>query len=224
MQFSAKAWVKEYAEAVKELFGERIWFIGLQGSYGRGEATAESDIDVVLILDQLSVKDIRAYSVMLDKLSPRDKACGFISGKEELLCWEPSDLFQFYYDTMPITGSLDELLEKIHREDIVRAVHIGACNVYHMCVHNLVHEKSLDILKGAYKSAAFMLNAVVFLEIGKYVKGQTKLLPLLHREEQEILKAGLEIKTKDILAAEEFMKFSSLLIEWSSQWLIRCGK
>ena len=46
-------------------------------------------------------------------------------------------MFQFYYDTTPILGSLDELLDKIAEVDIRRAIRIGACNVYHMCAHNL---------------------------------------------------------------------------------------
>lgn len=137
MGFSIDEWMKQYTAAVQELFGERIWFIGLQGSYGRGEATDGSDIDAVLILDSVSAKDLDSYSKILDAFPNRNKVCGFVSGKNELFSWEPSDLFQFYYDTTPILGSLDELLDKIAEVDIRRAIRIGACNVYHMCAHNL---------------------------------------------------------------------------------------
>ena len=41
----------EFLQALDRAFGERVWFVGLQGSYGRGEATETSDIDVVVILD-----------------------------------------------------------------------------------------------------------------------------------------------------------------------------
>ena len=68
-------------EAVQVQFGPRVWFIGLQGSFGRGEATAESDLDVVLILDAVSAADLRAYSAMLDRLPERERVCGFVSGK-----------------------------------------------------------------------------------------------------------------------------------------------
>ena len=37
-----------------------------------------------------------------------------------------------------------------------RAIKIGACNIFHGCVHNMLHEKSEDILRGLYKSAAFV--------------------------------------------------------------------
>jgi len=53
---------------LKKTFGDRIYFVGLQGSYGRGEATEASDIDLVVILDKLTVDDIKIYSNMIDTL------------------------------------------------------------------------------------------------------------------------------------------------------------
>ncbi len=156
----------------KEKFGERIYFVGLQGSYGRGEATESSDIDVVVILDKLTIDDIKTYSGMIDTLSNRELICGFLSGKDELINWEPSDLFQFYYDTTPIVGSLDELLTRIDKGAVDRAIKIGACNIYHGCVHNMLYEKSDDIVYGLYKSASFVIQAIVFRDTGEYIKYQ----------------------------------------------------
>ena len=123
------AWTDGFLKVANETFGDSVWFVGLQGSYGRGEANDTSDIDIVVILDQLSVTDIQKYNTMLDKLPNRELICGFVSGKDELLNWEPSDLFQFYYDTTPIKGSLDELLTVIDAAEVDRAIKIGACNV-----------------------------------------------------------------------------------------------
>ncbi len=100
--------MEKYRQAITEHFGSRIWFMGLQGSYGRGEASPESDIDVVLILDQAGTQDFLEYREILDTLPERDRICGFVSGKDEIEAWEPSDLFQFYYDTTPIMGSLEQ--------------------------------------------------------------------------------------------------------------------
>ena len=114
-------WMENFVQALEENFGNRVWFVGLQGSYGRGEATETSDVDVVVILDELSAQDIQTYNTMLDTLPNRELICGFVSGKQELLHWEPSDLFQFYHDTTPIKGSLDEVLELIDDTAIDRA-------------------------------------------------------------------------------------------------------
>ena len=46
-------WMNGFLKSIDEAFGDRVWFVGLQGSYGRGEATEASDIDVVVILDEL---------------------------------------------------------------------------------------------------------------------------------------------------------------------------
>ena len=114
------SWMDKFVVVLEEHFGDRVWFVGLQGSYGRGEASETSDIDVVVILDELTAQDIQAYNAMLDTLPNRELICGFVSGKKELLNWEPSDLFQFYHDTTPIKGSLDELLVLIDDDAIVK--------------------------------------------------------------------------------------------------------
>lgn len=219
MCFSIDEWINQYLDAVQNQFPDRFWFLGLQGSYGRGEADEQSDIDVVLILDTVSVSDLTAYSEMLDTLPNREKVCGFISGKKELLAWELSDLFQFCHDTTAILGSLDELISAIREEDIRRAIRIGACNVYHMCAHNLVHKKSMKILKKPYKSAIFTLQAIAFLRTGRYEKKKADLLPLLCEDEQMVLKAGMELKNKQTLSPEDRNLYSQRLLCWASKWI-----
>ena len=52
------AWMQNFLQTLNETFVNRVWFVGLQGSYGRGEATETSDIDIVVILNELSSTDI----------------------------------------------------------------------------------------------------------------------------------------------------------------------
>ena len=210
------SWTAKFLKTVDEAFGNRVWFVGLQGSYGRGEATDTSDIDVVVILDELSASDIQKYNAMLDALPHRELICGFLSGKDELLHWEPSDLFQFYYDTTPIKGSLDELLTVIDEAAIDRAIKIGACNIYHGCVHNMLHEKSEDILKGLYKSASFVVQAIVFKQTGKYIKRQSELRDVVSADERVIVDTFLSLKNGD---AVEFGAMSNTLFSWSKKWI-----
>ena len=210
------AWMDGFLKALHDTFGNRMWFVGLQGSYGRGEATETSDIDVVVILDELSASDIGEYNAMLDTLPHRELICGFLSGKDELLNWEPSDLFQFYYDTTPITGSLDELLTLIDETAIRRAIKIGVCNVYHGCVHNMLHEKSEDILRGLYKSASFVVQAIAFKQTGKYIKYQKDLLGVVSADEQKIIETFLKLKNGETV---ELGKMSEELFAWSKKWI-----
>ena len=183
-----------FLDLLDRTFGDRVWFVGLQGSYGRGEATDKSDIDMVVILDRMEMEDVRRYHEMLHVLPHRELLCGFFAGKEELLHWEPSDLFQFYYDTVPIMGSLDCLLPLLDRRAVERAVTIGACNLYHGCVHNMLYEQSKETVRTLYKSASFTLQAIAFLKTGMYIRNQRDLLFVFSSLEKEIVLTFLELK------------------------------
>ena len=209
-------WTKIFLQTLNETFGNRVWFVGLQGSYGRGEAHDASDIDIVVILDRLSAADVQVYNRMLDSLPHREMICGFLSGKDELLHWEPSDLFQFFYDTTPIKGSLDELLAVIDEAAVGRAIKIGACNIYHGCVHNMLHEKSDDVLCGLYKSASFVVQAIVFRQTGNYIKHQKELLLVASSDEQEIFNTFLALKNG---GAVDLSVASEALLAFAKKWI-----
>ena len=210
------SWMDKFVGALEASFGNRVWFVGLQGSYGRGEATETSDIDVVVILDELTAIDIQTYNAILDTLPNRELICGFVSGKQELLNWEPSDLFQFYHDTTPIKGSLDELLSVIDKTAIARAIKSGACNIYHGCVHNMLHEKSDEILKGLYKSASFVVQAICFQETGCYIKSQKDLLVKVSGDEKSVVENFLSLKNGGKV---DFEEMSNTLFAWSKKWI-----
>ena len=211
-------WMNNFLQKLNHKFENRVWFVGLQGSYGRGEARDTSDIDIVVILDQLSASDIQDYNVMLDALPHRALICGFLSGKDELLNWEPSDLFQFYYDTTPIKGSLDELLTVIDETAVNRAIKIGACNIYHGCVHNMLHEKSDEILRELYKSASFVVQAIVFQQTGKYIKHQKELLSVASPDEQAIVNTFLNLKNSESV---DFFSMSESLLSFTKKWILK---
>ena len=209
-------WVHNFLQTLNKTFANRVWFVGLQGSYGRGEATEMSDIDIVVILNQLSASDIQKYNTMLDTLPNRELICGFVSGKDELLHWEPSDLFQFCNDTTPVKGSLDELLPLLDKVAVERAIKIGVCNIYHGCVHNMLHEKSEDVLKGLYKSASFVVQAIVFKQTGKYIKHQKELLKVVSSNEQDITHTFLKLKNGE---AVDFSQMSEALLAFAKKWI-----
>ena len=211
------AWMSTFSEALTKRFAERVYFIGLQGSHARGEANEHSDIDVVVILDELSAADIQTYNTMLDSLPHRSQICGFLSGKDEILHWEASDLFQFYHDTLPIKGSLDELRPLLDDAAVSKAIHTGVCNIYHGCVHNMLHEKSEDILRGLYKAASFVVQAICFKDSGNYIRRQTDLLEQVSPDEQAIVKTFLHLKNGGEI---DFVRMSECLFDWAKKRLV----
>ena len=209
-------WMKNFLQKLDETFANRVWFVGLQGSYGRGEATETSDIDIVVILDELSAMDIHVYKDMLDTLSHRELICGFLSGKKEIMNWEPSDLFQFCHDTTPIKGSLGEVLAVVDDNAVNRAIKIGACNIFHGCAHNMLHEKSEDILRGLYKSASFVVQAIAFKQTGNYIRHQKELLQVVSSDERVIVETFLNLRNGGTV---DFDLMSETLFAWSKKWI-----
>lgn len=217
MGFQIYEWLEKYAEAVEQTFGYRVWFLGVQGSYARGEETENSDVDVVLILDKLLAADLRLYRKMLDALPYREKVCGFISGRREIENWAKPDLFQFCRDTVPLKGSLENVLASVTKEDIRHAVHMGVCNIYHSACHNIVHEQQMEITAQLYKAAVFVLQAKYFLETQAYIYKKAELFVKLTGKDREILYTAMQMKKEIGRPDRSLDEVTHKLIEWTSE-------
>jgi hypothetical protein len=173
---------------------------------------------MVVILDEVNAADLTAYHAMLDQLPYRELLCGFLSVKQEIQNWDVADLFQLYHDTTPIVGSLDEVLERIDGAAVNRAIKLGVCNLYHGCVHNILYDHSEDILRGLYKGASFVVQAIVFQETGRYFRHQTDLRQAVSPEERSILDTFLHLKNG---GAVDFANMSETLFTWCKHWIER---
>ncbi len=195
---------------LKELyivFPSRILFFGLQGSYGRGEATESSDIDVVVIFDTLSGEDLLLYRSVLDKMEEKDLICGFVSSYEELKSWQRIDLLSLVLDTKPIKGRLNFSFSKA---EIKEAVLTAVCGIYHMASHNFLHAKSKDALVSIKKNLLFALRLKYYFENSEYIPSMTKLLEKLEDRDKEVAQ----------LDFDDFDDTSLCIIKWASSVLI----
>ena len=208
-----KTWMEAYLQAVRAAFGDRVQYIGLQGSRGRGEAGPDSDIDVVCILDTCSLEDLETYRAAVEPLPERDKLCGFVSGAAELAAWDPADLFQFRHDTTDWYGRLADLLPPEREEDVRRALHTGACGLYHLCCHNFLHVRSRAAVAEAYKSAGFLLQAKVYLEQGVYCRRRAELEQHLTGADLDILRTVQALKAGE--CQEDLTTLTDRLLAWS---------
>lgn len=125
-------WVAEALAGLQKEFGSRLLYLGLQGSYRRGEATESSDIDLVTLLDEVSLDDLDAYRGVVRSLPEGDKACGFICGAGEFAHWPRHELFPFKMDTTDYYGRLDDFMPPISRDDIVAGARISASGLIHL--------------------------------------------------------------------------------------------
>lgn len=212
--FDIDLWMAAFQKELIDAFGkERVWFLGLQGSRARGDARDGSDIDVVVVLDELSPADVRQYRTMLEGMEHRELICGFLGGKKELLSWESSDLFHFYHDTKPYIGSLDALKPLVADDAIRRAVKIGACNVYHGCIHNTVHERSQELLCELAKAASFVIRASYYLETCRFVGAASELADRSLGIDRQVLRLLIDLRAGE---KPDFDESSALLTEWAA--------
>ncbi len=212
MHFDIDSWVSDLTEKLKNSFSDRLLFVGLQGSYRRGEAKETSDIDIVVILDRISISDLKIYKEIISTMPESEKACGFFAGKCEIKNWPKMEIFQFKNDTKPILGSLDNLVPEIEKQDIETYVKSSSASLYHMLVHSYLYDKTYDNLKLIIKSLFFLFLSTCYLKTGRYASSRKELLNLLEKEEKEMLEMNV-----DNLSAAEVDNFYDKLVKYLSK-------
>lgn len=171
-------WLESFIPLLVKSFDARLIFVGLQGSYTRGEATETSDLDIVTILSEVNIGDLSVYRQLIRTMPHAEKACGFISGQELLQSWPSHDLFQFKMETIPYYGTLDGTLPQVTDDDIRENVRISAANLYHTASHsyNYASEDSYsDKLQAMYKMLRFAIQSFHYLQTGEYCKTKQEL-------------------------------------------------
>ncbi len=174
----------------REVFGGRLVYVGLQGSWLRGEATENSDIDVMIVLAGFSVEDMKTYRAILKEIGWYEKSCGFICGKEELTNWNPLESLQLKYTTKDLYGTLSELLPPATRQDEINYVKISLGNFYHEICHRFIHggeEKSCDKLRASCKQLYFVIQNLHYLESGDFILKKSDLKAVVSEQDCEML-------------------------------------
>lgn len=218
MEFNIEIWLQEFTKKLFDEFGNRIKFIGLQGSYRRGEADENSDVDIVIILDKLSFEDLSQYKKVIHSMSFNEKVCGFISGEREIYNWPKFELFQFYNDTLPLHGDLKDFIPDITIGDIYDAIKINSSGIYHRLIHAYLFEnKNPYILKEGYKSAFFLLQAIYYCKNSVYISSKRELLDKIINEDREILLVNLNWESLDIENNIDF--YFEKIINWVGKYI-----
>lgn len=213
-------WVPEALAGLKKEFGPRLLYLGLQGSYRRGEATEASDIDLVTILDTVSLDDLDKYRGVVRSLPEGETVCGFISGRAEFTRWPRHELFPLKMDSADHYGRLDDFLPPISRADIREGARIGASALTHFLTHSYIYADFKNrpaILKDSYKAAYFVIQVATYLAGGPYCASKKELLRHLEGTEKEIIAAGLNLPAW--LAGHSEKEGFDMLLAWCKETL-----
>ena len=188
--FELNEYLRELISECKSAFGGRLMYVGLQGSYLRGEAQEDSDIDVMVILDGFSVKDMGVYREILQKIGYYEKSCGFICGRDEMSRWNPLEVCQLKNTTKDLYGSLSEYLPDAARQDEINYVKFSLGNLYHEVCHRYIHsdrEKNTAKFRVTCKGLFFLIQNLHYLESGEFVTTKSNLERMVSEDDRSPL-------------------------------------
>ena len=219
--FKAEEYMQQLIAALENCFGERLIYVGLQGSYMRGEATEDSDIDPMVVLDSLTVADLDLYKQIIYKMESPEKSCGFICGKEDLKYWNPLEICHLLYTTKGYYGNLTELVPVYSEIDIRNFVKLSVNNLYHEITHRYIHaseEKNVASIVSSYKSVFYILQNVYYIESSVFCLTKAELLERLTGEDRIVLDTAMALSNGD---RYNFDSLFSALHRWCKSILLR---
>lgn len=196
----AEEYLENLIVSMKNVFGHRLLYVGLQGSYLREEATENSDIDVMVLIDNLSVQDLDSYRELIFQQESYEKSCGFICGMEEFSQWNPLEICHIVHSTKDYYGTLSLLVPDYSREDIINFIKYSVGNIYHEICHRYLHSdktKNIKKLPLTYKNVFFILQNVYYLKTGVFCTTKKELSGMLDEADKEIMEMSLEINTNE---------------------------
>ncbi len=202
----------------RSAFGERLLYMGLQGSWLRNEAHEDSDIDVMVILDSFSVHDMDTYRGILMEIGFYEKSCGFICGKEEMNRWNPLEVCQLCHTTKDLLGVLTDYLPPSTREDEINYVKLSLGNLYHELCHRYIHtdrDRNAAGFRGTCKSVFYLIQNLHYLESGRFVLRKKELKEAAGEEDRIILELA------DLPDGYDFDHAFSSLFTWCQRAFTR---
>ncbi|MBR3423804.1 MAG: nucleotidyltransferase domain-containing protein, partial [Clostridia bacterium] len=187
--FEIEKYIQKLIGECKKAFAERLLYVGLQGSYMRGEATEKSDIDVMIILEDFSVEDMDVYRELLKSIGNDEKSCGFICGREEMKRWNPLEVCQLRHTTKDLFGTLNDFLPPATREDEINYVKLSLGNLYHELCHRYIHadrDKNIAKFRGTCKAVFFLIQNLHYLETGHFILTKKELKEAALAEDRRV--------------------------------------
>ena len=201
---------------LRQTFGDALLYVGLQGSYLRGEAHENSDIDIMVILETVDLPALDRYRAVLETVGDTDKSCGFLCSREDMAHWNPTEIPHLLRRTKDYYGNLADFVPPYTTYDLKVFLQTALGNLYHELVHRYIHrppERSLEALAELHRSVFFILQNLLLYRDGVYPETRAVLAEILTGEERKIWEMLCRCRENDCGTAEDL----SQLLAWCAK-------
>ncbi|MBO5898122.1 MAG: nucleotidyltransferase domain-containing protein [Clostridia bacterium] len=206
---------------LKKEFGQRLIYVGLQGSHLRGEAREDSDIDVMVVFDRITTETLDAYRRVFSTLAEAEKLCGFVCEKDDLAHWNPMEICHVLHSTKDYYGTLAQLVPSHEKSDVINYIKMSVGNVYHEMCHRYLHageEKNAQDLPYTYRNVFFILQNIYYLEDGAFYPTKKELLSHLQDADRPVMETMMTLSDG---RPYDFGEAFRLLLAWCQDVLKR---
>jgi len=226
-QSAVDSWLADFVQALREQFADRLIYVGHHGSWARGEATPNSDIDTTVVLERVEPSDLALYRDIVERMpDSASVASGILLSVAELQEWHRGELVQFFYGRKVLYGSIDAIVTKPGNQDLLADIRIKASSNLTAARHYLLypHDRSAAVHRLVYpfKYCFYALQAWTMLQEGRYIERKEELLDSLADPiDREVVEVARDWHRTAQDRTERPLRYIELLERWSSRMLVR---
>jgi predicted nucleotidyltransferase len=220
-------WLAEFLAKLRERFGDRLIFVVHHGSWARGEARPESDIDCAVVLDRVEDADLATFRDIISSMpDAQTLASGGLVSVAELKLMPRSYLLQLFYGCEVLHGSIEGVVSPPTQEDLIEDVKLKADDNLHAARHYLLfpHELSEVVhkLKYHFKNSFYALQSWYLISKGEYISTKDEIIDLTDDPvDEEVVRVARDWYKLDDDLTQRPDHYIELLERWSRGMIVK---
>ncbi|TKJ43333.1 hypothetical protein CEE36_04695 [candidate division TA06 bacterium B3_TA06] len=214
-------WLADFLAKLRKRFGDRLIFVGHHGSWARGEAGPESDIDCTVVLDRVEDDDLTTFRDIINIMpNAQSVASGLLLSVSELKQMPRYEHMQFFYGCKVFHGSIDHLITPPPSESLIADIKFKASDNLHAARHYLLfpHDlpKVVHKLKYHFKNCFYALQWWVLINESKFIPRKDDIIEMLDdTDDKEVVRVARDWHKLEDDRTQRPAYYIELLERWS---------
>ncbi len=220
-------WLDGFLARLKNTFGDRLVFVGLHGSWARGEGKAESDIDITTVLDHVGPKDLRAFrNIVVSMPNAKNLGSGGLYSIVEIQTGPRFEGAHLFYEYKVLHGTLEDIIKKPTPIDLLEDVRFKASSNLFVARNYLIYphdpSKVVRRLHYPFKCCFFGLQSWILLCEGRFIALKDDLIDALtDADDREVVRVARDWRESEKDREKMPLYYIELLERWSRKMLSR---